>query len=221
MKIWKRRVWLSTLIEATTGPAIAILFWMVIILIVLMTFAHGKFFEANFFEAFGAIGQVMFAAAVFWLGKQQFDFTKQMTERQARIDTYAIKNEILRRFLTLFEMAERSSEQEYDDDYIAAWYELADDAARVFDVEELDLTIVFLAEKLAELRSDTEYMRQLNERHKGDLPAMQAALRENWKKVEEYRFKAWWLMHQEIIIRNRDTPPGFDCSKAGSTTTNL
>jgi hypothetical protein len=84
----RRNVALNTITEAMVGPMVAILFWVTMLLIVVLTFAHGKFFEANFFEAFGAIGQVGFAGAVFWLGWQQLEFTKQIASRQHKIDLF-------------------------------------------------------------------------------------------------------------------------------------
>lgn len=81
--------------EVLTAPAVAVLFWAIIFLIVLMTFARGSFWEANFFEAFGAIGQVGFAGAVFWLGWQQFKFTKQMAERQHNLESFPLRRAAL------------------------------------------------------------------------------------------------------------------------------
>jgi hypothetical protein len=198
--------WVAPLVEAASGPMIAILFWFVVVLIALMTLAHRKFFEANFFEAFGAIGQVMFAAAVFWLGKQQFDFTKRVTERQARIDTYAIKKELLERFLTLFDIAKGASDEVQDEDFFAAWYELADEVSRVYD-QPIDLSIIFLAARFEELRSDTQFMHDLNAKFAGDLPGLQAELQKNWKAIDEHHYKAWWMMHQELLLNEQQVRP--------------
>jgi hypothetical protein len=79
---------LNKILETVLSPMVAILFWMTMILIVLLTFAHGKLFETNFFEAFGALGQVGFAGAVFWLGWQQLEFTKEIASRQHKIDMF-------------------------------------------------------------------------------------------------------------------------------------
>ena len=81
--------------EVLTAPAVAVLFWAIIFLIVLMAFARGSFWETNFFEAFGALGQVGFAGAVFWLGCQQFKFTKQMTERQHNLESFPLRRAAL------------------------------------------------------------------------------------------------------------------------------
>ena len=81
--------------EVLTAPAVAVLFWAIVFLIVLMTFARGSFWEANFFEAFGAIGQVGFAGAVFWLGWQQFKFTKQMAGRQHNLESFSLRRAAL------------------------------------------------------------------------------------------------------------------------------
>lgn len=192
----------AALIEAVSGPVIAVLFWIVVLLIVLMTLAHGKIFEANIFEAFGAIGQVVFAAAVFWLGKQQFDFTKQVAEHQARIDTYAIKKELLERFLTLYEISAKGERETRDTDLYESWYELADEVSRVFE-SDIDVKIVFLAECFDELHGDSEYMRELNEKFAGDLPGIQAALKENWRKIENLRYQIWFFLHHETTLGSR------------------
>ncbi|MDV3455872.1 hypothetical protein RZN05_02665 [Sphingomonas sp. HF-S4] len=80
--------WRKALIEATTGPMIAILFWFTMIVVVTLALGHGKAFDANVFEAFGAIGQVAIAAALLWLGYQQYNFTKELGERQRRLDMH-------------------------------------------------------------------------------------------------------------------------------------
>jgi len=192
----------TALIEAVSGPVIAVLFWIVVVLIVIMTLAHGKAFEANIFEAFGAIGQVVFAAAVFWLGKQQFDFTKQVAERQARIDTYSIKKELLERFITLYDISSKGERETRDEDLYGSWYDLADEVSRVFE-SDIDIKIVFLAECFDELHGDSEYMRELNEKFVGDLPGIQAALKENWRKIENLRFQIWFFLHHETTLGSR------------------
>jgi hypothetical protein len=79
---------LKVVVEAVTGPAIAILFWFQLIIIVALSLTRDKFWEASFFEAFGAVGQVAFAGAVFWLGWQQFSFTKEIEGRQRRFELH-------------------------------------------------------------------------------------------------------------------------------------
>lgn len=198
--------WVVALIEATTGPAIAVLFWMIVALVVLIGLKSPSAFDTNFFEAFGAVGQVVLAAAVFWLGKQQFEFSKQVAERQARIDTYSIKKELLERFLSIFEVTKASNRDTRDEDLHNAWYELADEISRVFD-SDADVKIVFLAESLDELNGDTEFMRMLNEKHRGNIEGMQAALKENWKKVDNLHYEIWWKLHQETILGDRAISP--------------
>jgi hypothetical protein len=90
-----KRARLKDLAEIVTAPAVAVLFWIMVILVVMMTAARPKFFEANIFEAFGAIGQVAFAGAVFWLGWQQFQFTKQMAKRQHNVDAFTLRSALL------------------------------------------------------------------------------------------------------------------------------
>ena len=83
------------IVEVLTAPAVAVLFWMMIFVIVLLTSARGSFWEANFFEAFGAIGQVGFAAAVFWLGLQQFQFSKKVDARQRRFELHDRRSKLI------------------------------------------------------------------------------------------------------------------------------
>lgn len=87
--------WRRSLFEAATGPAIALLFWMQMIVIVLLAMGHGKLFDANIFEAFGAIGQVAFAGAVFWLGLQQFRFSREVSERQRRFELHDRRSRLI------------------------------------------------------------------------------------------------------------------------------
>ncbi len=90
--------WKSIVAEAVTGPVIAVLFWFQIVFIVIISAAHGKLWEANFFEAFGAVGQVALAAAVFWLGWQQFTFTKEMTARQIRLELHDRRTRLINEY---------------------------------------------------------------------------------------------------------------------------
>ena len=198
----KTPTWVMPLIEVASGPVIAIMFWFMIIIIAIMSVARGKFFEANFFEAFGAIGQVGFAGAVFLLGYQQFRFTQSVAARQDRIDTYAIKKEIMDRFATLYSVSKSVERDTRDEELYTAWYELADDVDRVIDTD-VGSWVVWLAELLDELHGDSQYMRELNELHAGDLAALQAALKENWRKIEDQQFKIWWHLHQETTLTEK------------------
>lgn len=92
-----KRTRFRDLAEIVTAPAVAVLFWITVILIIVMTSARPKFFEANFFEAFGAIGQVAFAGAVFWLGWQQFQFTKVMAKRQHSLEAFPLRRAALQK----------------------------------------------------------------------------------------------------------------------------
>lgn len=87
--------------EWALSPMIAILFWFTMAIVTMMSLAHGKFFEANFFEIFGAVGQVFFAGAVFLLAKQQFEFTRVVSRRQALIDTYEHRKRLFERYTEL------------------------------------------------------------------------------------------------------------------------
>lgn len=77
--------WRKALIDAVTDPAIAMLFWFTMIVMVVLALGHGKAFDSNVFEAFGAVGQVAIAAALLWLGWQQHNFTKELGERERRL----------------------------------------------------------------------------------------------------------------------------------------
>lgn len=93
----------KTIVEAGLSPAIAFAFWAILGVLVLFATAEGKDSPMTaFFTAFGAVGQVGLAFAVYRLGQKQFEFTKLIAERQLRIETLPFRLEVYDKWLPLF-----------------------------------------------------------------------------------------------------------------------
>lgn len=98
--------WIKSLPSHVSDGGFAVIlafgFWVSITLLLTLSLAvssaNGNPF-ADFFQAFGAIGQVVFAFMVWRLGRQQFEFIKRVSHRQARIDTYQHKRELFDRYV--------------------------------------------------------------------------------------------------------------------------
>ncbi|OWK31307.1 hypothetical protein SPDO_13140 [Sphingomonas dokdonensis] len=100
------------------------------ILIVVATLAHGSLFQANFFEAFGAVGQVLFAGAVFWLGWQQFQFTKNFMQRQEKLAAHSIRSELYNKLKPVrFAL---STPHTIDTDYVETVWSIYEEIVRIF-----------------------------------------------------------------------------------------
>lgn len=89
-------------VEAGLSPAIAFAFWVILGVMVLFATAEGKDSPMTaFFTAFGAVGQVGLAFAVYRLGQKQFEFAKFVAERQSRIESLPFKIAVYEKWLPL------------------------------------------------------------------------------------------------------------------------
>ncbi len=81
-----------------TGAAfvVAILFWAVVCLIAIVATAQSAKPWDTFIAAIAMASQAFFAAAVWKLGKNQFAFTQQVSERQHKIDMYPLRKDAAR-----------------------------------------------------------------------------------------------------------------------------
>lgn len=93
--------WQERLFRIVPPLALAVAFWGIIGLLVVFATAEGKDspFTA-FFTAFGAVGQTFFAFMVWRLSREQFAFTKKVSDRQARIDAFAHRLDALQKWQT-------------------------------------------------------------------------------------------------------------------------
>lgn len=77
--------------ETGAGLMIAILFWFLIGVITIMATAQSEKRWDTLIAALAMGSQAFFAAAVWRLSKHQFAYTKQVSERQHKIDMYPLR----------------------------------------------------------------------------------------------------------------------------------
>jgi amino acid permease len=137
---------IKTIDERLPAPMVAILFWMLAGLLVLLAMAGAKdrWLEVGI-AAIGAIGQVAIAVLVYRLSRDQFQFTKQMTERQHRLELYPLRRDALRALRNLEDVAYNARRIQSDD--LALIHETAVEISHVFN-EEI-ATAAFLFEEAA------------------------------------------------------------------------
>jgi len=78
-------------IEAGLGIVIAVLFWFVVAVIIMVATWSSKSPWDTVIAALAMASQAFFAFVVWRLGKAQYAFTKQVTERQHKIDMYPLR----------------------------------------------------------------------------------------------------------------------------------
>ncbi|WP_145902191.1 hypothetical protein [Sphingobium sp. MI1205] len=155
----------------------------------------------DFFTAFGAVGQVVFAYMVWKLSREQFAFTRRVTERQLRVDIYHMRKKLLDEFLNMYEVTDRQSDNraDIDDDLVTEWYSLSDEISRVFS-QNASKPLAEMVDLICLAQPDTEYMKDMGQRHKGDLKAATQMMKDHWNKISQLRFQAWHAMHQELSL---------------------
>ena len=208
MKRSKLKRWWSAqsaaLLDAAIPPAFAFAFWAIILMLIMLAVAtaakKGNPFT-DFFTAFGAVGQVVFAYMVWRLGREQFMFTKRATERQMRIDTYTVRKDNLDKFLNMFEMSESltGSSAGFTKEFIDEWYNLLGDCELVFSDQVIE-PFLKLVVALDELQVFSAFRAETALIAKGDVEAEKALLSDHWKKVQELYFGTWHAMYRESSI---------------------
>ncbi|WP_449472001.1 hypothetical protein [Sphingobium chungangianum] len=194
------------LVASAMPPAFAFAFWAIIILLVMLAVAtatkKGNPFT-DFFTAFGAVGQVAFAYMVWRLGREQFAYIKQSTERQMRIDTYGIKKSISDQFLGLYDAAEAQASfgEDFQPPFIEDWYSLVGDAESVFSWQVTE-PMLRLAAKLDDLQPNSAFLAKVKLDHPEDIAAQQSAMKANWEEISTLRFAAWRALYLELTLND-------------------
>lgn len=110
----------------------AFLFWFFVIVLVVLAAAEKKNEPLNALASVaGAAGQIFFAYMVYRLGKEQFAFSKQVSERQARIDFYEPRQNVYQTWASW----RKTAFSDISHDNILKAYSIAEHIDLSFDAE--------------------------------------------------------------------------------------
>jgi hypothetical protein len=136
-KQWWKGV--RALTNRDAAPMVAVLFWFLAGLLVLLAMARSKDNPLSvLIEGVGAVGQVAFAFLVWRLSKEQFAFTKTVSDRQHRIDAYVHRKGV---FDKLDALEDRFINPINIDHYVEDELEsIFREVQRMFSIEATDLS---------------------------------------------------------------------------------